>query len=64
MTPKKLAQKVNVYGYKPDVATIRASGRAPMYRVRVGPYRSRAEADATASALTAHGFSPQVVAAD
>jgi DedD protein len=61
---KKLAQKVNVYGYKPDVATIRASGRAPMYRVRVGPYRSRAEADATASALTAHGFSPQVVAAD
>jgi DedD protein len=61
---KKLAQKVNVYGYKPDVATIRASGRAPMYRVRVGPYRSRAEADATASALSAHGFSPQVVAAD
>ena len=61
---KKLAQKAYVYGYKPDVATIRASGRAPMYRVRVGPYRSRAEADATASALSAHGFSPQVVAAD
>jgi DedD protein len=60
---KKLAQKVNVYGYKPEVASIRASGRA-MYRVRVGPYRSRAEADATASALSAHGFSVQVVAAD
>jgi DedD protein len=60
---KKLAQKVNVYGYKPEVASIRASGR-PLYRVRLGPYRSRAEADATASALSAHGFSPQVVAAD
>jgi DedD protein len=60
---KKLAQKVNVYGYKPEVASIRASGRA-MYRVRVGPYGSRAEADATASALSAHGFSAQVVAAD
>jgi DedD protein len=60
---KKLAQKVNVYGYKPEVATIRASGRA-MYRVRLGPYRSRAEADAAASAVSAHGFSAQVVAAD
>jgi DedD protein len=60
---KKLVQKVNVYGYKPEVATIRASGRA-MYRVRLGPYRSRAEADATVSALSAHGFSAQVVAAD
>jgi cell division protein FtsN len=60
---KKLAQKVNVYGYKPEVAAIRASGRA-MYRVRLGPYRSRAEADAAASAVSAHGFSAQVVAAD
>jgi DedD protein len=60
---KKLAQKVNVYGYKPEVANVRTSGGA-MYRVRVGPYKSRAEADATASALSAHGFKPQVVAAD
>jgi DedD protein len=60
---KKLAQKVNVYGYKPEVASSRTSGKA-LYRVRVGPYKSRAEADATASALSAHGFSPQVVAAD
>jgi DedD protein len=60
---KKLAQKVNVYGYKPEVSTVRASGRA-MYRVRLGPYRSRAEADAAASAVSAHGFSAQVVAAD
>ena len=60
---KKLAEKAKVYGYKPEVAGFRASGRA-MYRVRVGPYKSRAEADATASALSAHGFKPQVVAAD
>jgi DedD protein len=60
---KKLADKAKVYGYKPEVASFRASGRA-MYRVRLGPYMSRAEADATASALSAHGFAPQVVAAD
>ena len=60
---KKLAEKAKVYGYKPEVAGFRASGRA-MYRVRLGPYKSRAEADATASALSAHGFAPQVVAAD
>jgi DedD protein len=60
---KKLAQKVNVYGYKPDVAGYRAGGRA-MYRVRLGPYTSRAEADGTVSALSAHGFAAQVVAAD
>jgi len=60
---KKLADKAKVYGYKPEVAGFRASGRA-MYRVRLGPYKSRAEADATASALSAHGFAPQVVAAD
>jgi cell division protein FtsN len=35
-----------------------------MYRVRLGPYASRAEADATASALSAHSFAAQVVAAD
>jgi DedD protein len=61
---KKLAQKVNVYGYKTEVATIHSGGRS-MYRVRLsGPYRSRAEADAAASAVSAHGFSAQVVAAD
>ena len=60
---KKLADKAKVYGYKAEVGAFRASGRA-MYRVRLGPYASRAEADATASALSAHGFAPQVVAAD
>jgi len=60
---RRLAQKVNVYGYKPAVASYKSNGRA-MYRVRLGPYSSRAEADATASALAAHGFAAQVAAAD
>jgi DedD protein len=60
---KRLAQRVNTYGYKPDVSSHRAASRA-MYRVRVGPYATRGQADATASALSAHGFTAQVVAAD
>jgi DedD protein len=60
---KRQAQRVNTYGYKPAVSSVRASGR-PMYRVRVGPYPTRAQAEATASALSAHGFAAQVVAAD
>jgi DedD protein len=60
---KRLAQRVNTYGYKPEVSDHRVNGRA-MYRVRVGPYATRAQADATASALSAHGVPGQVVAAD
>jgi DedD protein len=60
---RRLAQKVNVYGYKPGVASYKSNGRA-MYRVRLGPYASRAEADATASALSAHGFAAQVATVD
>jgi DedD protein len=60
---KRQAQRVNTYGYKPDVSSVRANGRS-MYRVRVGPYATRAQADATASSLAAHGFVAQVVPAD
>ena len=60
---RRLAQKVDVYGYKPEVASYKLNGRA-MYRVRLGPYASRAEAEASASALSAHSFPVQVVAAD
>lgn len=60
---RRLAQKANVYGYKPQVASYKFNGRA-LYRVRLGPYASRAEADATASALSAHGVTAQVMAAD
>jgi DedD protein len=60
---KRQAQRVNTYGYKPEVSSVRANGRA-MYRVRVGPYATRAQADATASSLAAHGFVAQVVSSD
>jgi DedD protein len=60
---RRLAQRVSTYGYKPDISNHRASGRV-MYRVRVGPHESRQRADAAASALSAHGFVAQVVAAD
>lgn len=60
---RRLAQRVSTYGYKPDISNHRAGGRV-MYRVRVGSYASRPQADATASSLAAHGFVAQVVAAD
>ena len=60
---RRLAQRVATFGYEADISTYRASGRS-MYRVRVGPHETRARADAAASALTAHGFVAQVVAAD
>jgi DedD protein len=60
---KRLAQRVNTYGFKPEVSSVRSSGRA-MYRVRMGPYGSRAQAEAAASSLSAHGFVAQIVAAD
>jgi len=60
---RRLAQKVNVYGFKPAVASYKSNGRV-LYRVRLGPYASRTEADVTASALSAHGFVAQVATAD
>jgi cell division septation protein DedD len=61
---KKLAQRVNTVGYRPAVSPHKSSGGRVLYRVRVGPYEKRSEADATASSLSAHGFVAQVVAAD
>ena len=60
---RRLAQRVGTFGYRADVTNFRAGGRT-LYRVRVGPIASRSQADATASALTAHGLVAQVVAAD
>ena len=60
---RRLAQRVGTYGYKPEISNHRAGGRV-MYRVRLGAYASRAQADATASSLAVHGFVAQVVAAD
>jgi DedD protein len=59
---RRLAQRAGTFGYKPEVTTTRSGGRT-LYRVRVGPQRTRAEADATASALKAHGLPASVVAA-
>ncbi len=60
---RRLAGRVKTYGYKADVSNYRAGGRS-LYRVRVGPMAARGEADAAASALSAHGFVAQVVAVD
>ena len=59
---RRLAQRVGSFGYKAEGASRKSGGRT-LYRVRVGPARSRAEADATASALKAHGVDARVVAA-
>jgi DedD protein len=60
---RRLAQRASTFGYKASVSSHRSGGRT-LYRVRVGPFESRSQADATASALAAHGLPGQVVAAD
>jgi DedD protein len=61
---RSVAQRTGTFGYKAAVTTIRSNGRT-LYRVRVGPYAARGEADAAASALVAHGVKEaRVVAAE
>jgi cell division septation protein DedD len=60
---RALARRADQFGYRATVSTTRANGRT-LYRVRVGPYEGRREAEAAASALGAHGLKGQVVAAD
>lgn len=60
---RRVAQRAGTFGYKAEVSSVRSSGRT-LYRVRVGPQKTRAEADAAASALRAHGINDaRVVAA-
>ncbi len=59
---RRLAQRSSTFGYKADVSSYRSGGRT-LYRVRVGPAKTRAEADATASALKAHGIKEASVVA-
>jgi DedD protein len=59
---RRVAQRSGTFGYKAEVSTVRNGGRT-LYRVRVGSGRSRAEAEATVSALKAHGVDASVVAA-
>ena len=60
---RRLADRATTFGYKANVASYKANGKT-MYRVRVGASGSKAQAEATASALSAHGLTAKVVAAD
>jgi DedD protein len=60
---RRLAARVANYGDEPRISTFKADGRV-MYRVRLGPYATRARAEAAVSALSVHGFVAQVVTAD
>jgi DedD protein len=61
---RSVVQRAGTFGYKAAVTTVRSNGRT-LYRVRVGPYAARGEADAAASALVAHGVKDaRVVAAE
>lgn len=60
---RRLADRASTFGYKANVASYKANGKT-MYRVRVGAYGSKGQAEATASALGAHGLTAKVVAAD
>jgi DedD protein len=60
---RRLADRAAPFGYKANVASYKANGKT-MYRVRVGAYGSKVQAEATASALSAHGLTAKVVAAD
>lgn len=59
----RLAQRSGTFGHKAEVSSYRSNGKT-LYRVRVGPAATRAQADAKASALRAHGIDARVVATD
>ena len=59
---RRLAERARTFGYAAEVSSYRSNGKT-LYRVRVGPATTRAQADAKASALRAHGIESQVVAA-
>jgi DedD protein len=52
---RRIAQRSTTFGYKADVSSYRSNGRT-LYRVRVGSGSTRGQAEATASALRAHGL--------
>ena len=59
---RRLAQRAGTVGHKAEVSSSK-NGARTLYRVRVGPQATKAAADATASALRAHGIDARVVAA-
>ena len=60
---RRLVERVATYGYKAEISSVRSGGRT-LYRVRVGPHATRAQAQAAASALAAHGVTAQVLPVD
>ena len=60
---RRLAARVGTFGFEADVSAYQSAGRS-LNRVRVGPADSRAEAEAVASSLGAHGFPAQVLSSD
>jgi DedD protein len=62
-TAQRLVKELESAGYSARVSPVTRSGRT-LYRVRVGPAGSRAEADQLAQRLRARGLQPAVVAND
>jgi DedD protein len=60
---RRLADRASTFGYKASVGSYKANGKT-MYRVRLGSYPSKQQAEAASSALGAHGVTARVVAAD
>jgi DedD protein len=54
------AERVSDFGFTAGVSEFRSNG-APMYRVRVGGFASREQAEVALSSLSAHGFVPRVI---
>jgi cell division protein FtsN len=60
---RRLADRSATFGYKASVTSYKTNGKT-MYRVRLGSYAGKTQAEAAASALTVHGITAKVVAAD
>jgi len=56
---RQLASRISDYGYQARVSDYPSDDRI-MHRVRVSGFATRAEAEAAASSLSAHGFVPRI----
>ena len=60
---QRQAERIATFGFDAIVSSFATSDRT-MFRVRIGPESSRADAEAIASSLGTHGFVAQVVSQD
>ncbi|MBH98398.1 MAG: hypothetical protein CMM56_08105 [Rhodospirillaceae bacterium] len=60
---QRQAERIATFGFDANVSSFATSDRT-MFRVRIGPESSRADAEAIASSLGTHGFVAQVVSQD